>query len=811
MSSRRRATLQSTLVAAGVVATLAGALTGCSGSAAVRSADAPPHRAAAPAHSPSPKVVRGPVKPSGPPITSEEDAEHLRRALDALAEDDPERPGRRQALLEHYTLAASGALEQKLLDEANQSFEIALSLFESNELQDLAQPPVAEGLFQIAQKLDRAFSRRGAHPQVVTAMMVQMTLHPGDGELKRRYSELREWLNAQSEGLRNLMRGRGGNLQELLAAPPATLQSDLEQTYRLWPSAPVRDELLGLYRAEAANQFNPAKRSPRDYLQSLSASLRRKGLTNGPAFKVARLFLRASRPTEGVEAIKQLAQVAKLSAEDNKLLEVLEQTVGRPASGDEGDRLFPAVKLAMSIAQNPEDAEVSLQLCRDVALRSPRLVAAQMCIGELSLALERKGLALRAFERARELQPGERGVWEMVGRLYVDRLSDLVVDERTADLEAALVQVESYYKLMRQQFPERTQQGGIAVALAEVGRGYYNAGRIDDAVRFLERSIAVEPNAVALEQLGILQLRRGDNEQAAATLERARAVFSANQQAEPLARLLFAARMGRLISEALDGQVGAESKRQAAETRERSLKQLEQVLDNQRISSNRAAEAEIERGKLLYESGSRDAALEAFRRATDAAPDENGASGGARVSGQVFVDILAFLVPRGETDESVNTYHRALGKVRLPESMKIYSSLWIQDLLARAGQPTDPMAEGALQAVQNGRWPAELALWASGKLSAEELLLRADTPGRQAEANFYLGMARLRAGDAAQAQARWRKVLDTHMLGYFEYEMAGLYLRKKGAPVAPTAPSAEPAAAPPSRSSKKSLPPAGSI
>jgi tetratricopeptide (TPR) repeat protein len=810
MRFRRRASSRAQLLPA----VLLGTLSACAGPTAVKKGEGPAP-AATSVVAASPPVARSPVQPGGPPIHSEEDAEHLRRELDALPDDDAERPGRRQSLLVHYIAAANAALERQLLEEAYQSFEIALGLFESSELQDPRQPPLCDGLLQVAQRLDRIYSRRGAHPQVVTAMMVQLTLRPADQEVRRRYGELRSWLNAQSDGVRNLMRGRSGNLSELLAAPPATLLSDLEQTYRVWPAAPVREELFGLYRAEAANSVSGGKKSPKDFLQSLSASLRRKGLTNGPAFKVARMFLRASRPVEAVTAVKSLSQVARLSAEDAKLLDLLEATVGRPPSSDDGERLLPAIKLAMSMAQNPEDAEVSLQICRDVAVRAPKLIAAHLCTGELALALERKGLALRAFERARTLAPGERGVWEMVGRLYIDRLSDLVVDERTAELEGSLARVEAFYKTMRQQFPERAQSTGIAVALAEVGRGYYNAGRITDAVRFLERSIAVEPNAVALEQLGVLQLRRGEAEQAAATLERARAVFAANPQAEPTARLLFSARMGRLIAEALEGQANSETQRQVVETRERSLKQLEQSLDSNRLSSGRAAEAEIERGKLLYHGGNREAALEAFRRATEIAPEsDGGGSGQNKASGQVYVDILAFLVPRGETDESLSTFHRALGRVRLPESMKIYASLWVRDLLQRSGQPTDPLAEGVLSSVQNGRWPAELAQWASGRLSADELLARADTPGRQAEANFYLGMDRLRAGDAAQAQARWRKVLETQMLGYFEFEMAGLYLRKKGAPTSPTLPSQSapaPSPSPPGRPTKKNAPPAGSI
>jgi tetratricopeptide (TPR) repeat protein len=288
------------------------------------------------------------------------------------------------------------------------------------------------------------------------------------------------------------------------------------------------------------------------------------------------------------------------------------------------------------------------------------------------------------------------------------------------------------------------------------------------------------------------------------TLERARAIFTANQQADPVARMLFFARMGRLIAEALDAQ--PDGRAIAAEARQKTLRQFEQLIDGNRLAGSRIAEAEVERGKLLYQSGDREPALEALRRAADLAAGTTEEQG--RVQAQVYVDILAFLVPRGELDESVSMYHRALGRVRLPESMKVYCSLWINDLLVRAGQLTDPLADGLLKSMQGGKWPAELARWASGRLSEAELLGRADSQGKQAEANFYLGLARLRAGDRVQAEQHFRKVVDTQMLGYFEYEMSSLYLKQGVASPVPSVP-VSPSLAP--QPPRPVAPPAGSI
>jgi tetratricopeptide (TPR) repeat protein len=695
-----------------------------------------------------------------------------------LADGDPQRPGRRQTLLLYYVGAASEALHSGQVEEAFSAFTRGLSIVDPAELQDPRRAPPVPQLLPLAEQLDRVFSRRGAHPEVVTAMMVEQSLRPGDRELQRRYHELTSWLSGQSDQMQNLLRGRGRSFSALLAEPPATLASDLEQTYRVWPAALVRAQLTEIYNAEAANHF-AGQRNSREFLQSLSASLRRKGLLNGPAFKLARLFLRVSRPQEAVAAIKKLS---RLSGEESQFLALLEETLAAPVAKNpdsESDKMLAAVKMALGMAQNAEDADVSLQICRDVARRAPTLAPAELCVGELAVALERKGLALRAFERARSLTPSDRRIWEKLGMLYVDHLSDLVSDEQTAELQGALGAVEAFYERMRKQFADSDPGISMALALAEVGRGYYNAGRIEEAQRYLGRSIELHPNAAALELSGVMALRRGDYPLAVATLERARAVHVAAPQFDAVNKTFFAARVGRQIAEALDQTpTGA---RAAADARRQSLKAFDQLLIAARLPPERVAEVEIERGKLYYQAGERESALEALRRAADALPsDEEG-----RAAGQQYVELVAFLVQRGELEAALETYHRALSHSHLSQSMKVYCSLWVNDLLVRAGQVPDPLAMAFLQSVPSGKWPADLARWAVGQLSESELVQRADTPGRLAEANFYLAMAHLRAADRPGAEALWRKVVDSNMMGFFEYEMASSFLKRHAAPTAP--------------------------
>lgn len=759
---------------------------------AADSADAGPEPGAAPA-----------VAPSGPPITSDEDADRARQELEGLPDGDAQRPGRRQALLNYYVMVANESLRGEHVEEAFAAFTHALSCVDPAELQQPRRPPPVPQLFPIAQKLDRLFSRRGAHPEVVTAMMVEQALRPGDKELLRRYRELTSWLSGSGDPVQNLLRGRGRSFSAMLNEPPATLASDLEQAYRVWPSALIRNQLVEIYRAESSNHFS-GQRDSREFLQSLSASLRRKGLLNGPAFKIARLYLRVSRPQEAVAEIKKLSHV---SGEEGQFLILLEETLAAPVAKNpdsESDKMLSAVKLALGLAQNPEDADVSLQICRDVARRAPTLAPAELCIGELAIALSRKGLALRAFERARSLSPNERAIWEKLGALYLDRLSDLVSDEQTGALESALAEIQAYYERMRKQFSDGDPGISTALALAEVGRGYYNAGRIEEAQRYLQRSIALHPNAAALELSGVLAFRRGDYPLAAATFERARAVHIAAPQFDAVNKAFFSARVGRQIAEALEQTPSGA--RAAADARQKSLRTFEQLLTAARLPPDRVAEIEIERAKLYYQGGEREPALTALRRAAEALPsDEEG-----RGAGQQFVEIVAFLVQRGELEVALEMYHRALSHNHLNPSMKVYCSLWVNDLLVRAGQVPDPLAVAFLQSVPSGRWPADLARWAVGQLTETELIKRADTPGRLAEANFYVAMAHLRAADRPGAEALWRKVLDSNMLGFFEYEMAGAFLKRHAAPTAPLLKSDTPPNRPRPAASSPKAPP-GSI
>ena len=107
---------------------------------------------------------------------------------------------------------------------------------------------------------------------------------------------------------------------------------------------------------------------------------------------------------------------------------------------------------------------------------------------------------------------------------------------------------------------------------------------------------------------------------------------------------------------------------------------------------------------------------------------------------------------------------------------RVYTSLWILDFGRLKGEKPDPLAMEYLGEVDGGRWYHSLASFASGRIDFGQLLSRADTRGKRAEAYFYEAMRRFAAGHEADAKALLRNVVATDMLGFFEYDMASYFL-----------------------------------
>jgi tetratricopeptide (TPR) repeat protein len=689
------------------------------------------HTAANTAMAPPPSPIK--------PVASEDEYDAARADYDAVPPGERERKPRR-AVLEAWLLTqVREQLDRGHPEDAYEQFRQAVTLWDPEEL---AQKPRDATLQAVSERVETAFKKRGAHEEVLLALCVQMSLDDGArGPARRRFDEVIGWLRAggatESE-LGSAVDGRG------------RVVDDMETVARLWPSPFVVDQLTAMYLERPSDAIDPSGARPRR-----GADLRallQGGSAPSPAYDLARLYLRVSRPDE---AVVQVHKVKPSRPGDEQVQKLIEKYADKKAAPSD------ALNVAMLLAQGHEDADVAERVCADSALRFPQAAEPHLCAGQIAMARDRLVVAMRHFEAARQLQPNNREIWQQLARLYERRLFQLVSSENlnVAELEPQLKKVEEFHAGANKQFPGEPLHPSLAGALFEVGRGYFNAGRLDKAMEFLERSVGTEPMATTLQLMGQIRQKKGEAKEAIALYERAIGTPKGDRAEE----IYWRARIRRDLADAFD----LVSDAAAAETTRKAALADWDLLAGIGLTADGKAESGIERAKLFYQLGERDQALASFESAIDAAPDRGG----------TYADVIAFLVPRGELDEALDAYHRALGRNEVTEYLKVYCSLWIVDLAKRAGQPPDPLASSYLASTDGGKWYDDLARWASGRENEVQLMARVDTPAKKAEAAFYRAMRLCSDGKLDDARKLWKDVLDTDMMAFFEYDMAQMYLR----------------------------------
>lgn len=693
--------------------------------------------ACAPTKSAQPTVTRPAPAASvgaGRVVKTEEEFAVLKNELDAFGEEEPAREELLAALQTYQRGRMRRALELGRDEEAIEALRASLALLVPRQL---ARGKLNPEVVALAHKIELRFAKRGAIEDTVTALAVQIAA--GDAAALARYETMDRWLT-EGEG------------RERLA-------ESLETTARIFPVPFVLERLIKMY-----GELGPVATLPKRRLRATSNPAELRGLLQAArmshAISAARLYVRVGQLDS---AAKQLRGYGKPSTEEEEMLRLVEAAHGPTAEPKD------YLALANHLGQQSEaDRDLPLRVCLDGERRFKQSIELKLCTGERAFGEERIVLAMRRFEEVIALQPAKLEVWQPLARVYQARLYLLASDENVdlPALERELAKVEKFFTAATKHFGEKPMLGALGGVLYEVGRGYYNAGRADDAARMLERSATLFPTPPALELLGTLHLKRGQTKDALTVLER----VSTHPPLEQLERLYWRARSRRLFADAQEqGGDGT-----AAATRKAAVADWDVLLANN-LKNEFVVEALIEKGKLLYQLGERRAALDAFDKAIDTMPDRGGS----------YAELIAFFVPRGEVDQALDTYHRALGREEVNDYLKVYCSLWVLDLQKRADQPPDPLAVSYLTAADGTRWFDDLARWATGRQSESATLERANTPGRRVELAFYRAMQKNAIGASDDAKQLWREVVKSEMMGFFEFDMAALYLKLGEAPRKP--------------------------
>lgn len=737
-----------------------------------------------------------------PAITAEEDYFEAKLLYQALPEGSDERARLRAKLLE-YLLRPLATLDADRLrrtpgilgteddfQRLHESLRDALELYSPVSLWTPGGLPLVDkerSLLRDASKLVlAAYSPRGNELPVATALFALQVADPKNAEWNSRLEDVLSWLETGSQ----ISGGHGGPHRV------ASTIEVLESVAGAWPTPAVLERLSKVY-SEKQDRVSGFLRKPigegargllgellldTEALSAMSVSSSAVYLRCGQFAKAREAANRfTDRPGDDSDFRQLIAAVSDKDAKAADYLALARRLLPRNEllRGTSTDRLDPAA--AMGVLQRgllffPTDADLLV-----LASRVARMLSEPV-------------LSLRYLDEASAALAAGKAGSDVLGDVAAERMELAFLRLKMHIDPERMPQAEREADGLRKEFAEARGRFGAARFKLDdndidylLAGGLVDAGQIEKAGPLLQRAQRSGDAAVDVtRQLANLSLKRGEPQKAIAILQQALDLREHNAPAEDTIPYVEGqAKLSFLLGNAYDATANGEAARKAWAVAARSWERLMlEQLRRKNLSSS--AEATFEVGRLYYLLGRRDEGMRKFDEAI--AQDED--------RDQTYLDAIAFLVQRGETENAVDIYRRAIAKPghSISEYVKVYASLWIVDLTRRSSSTPDVGALNylrtladrkiMLRAPRGAPWYAELAKYAVGQIDYAALLGKADTVGKRAEAYFYEAMRRLSNGQRDEAHALWSKVVETKMLSFFEFEMASRYLRT-GAPARP--------------------------
>jgi tetratricopeptide (TPR) repeat protein len=707
---------------------------------------------------PIPDVLRDLPPRVDPAIDLSDDADlkRARDAFDAMLLADPQRAQLRRDLWAAYQTRAETQLAADSRETAFQVFARGVDLWDPRELDDekTAAPDIAMAE-PLAQKIYKEFAATGSDVEAVLALAVLIEAHPERAvELGKSWDEIARY----DDDLALATQGPGAERSRTIEV--------LETVILAFPSRWVGETVVRLYLERQQAVVNEI-RSAGGGAPSILGAQNDPGVMR-PMWNIARTYARLRRLPD---ALPHLDKLAGQHGEETNLHQALREALGKGATGESW------VKLAGQILGGARgDVVAALHICEAGSDALPSAIEPRICVAGIAHDMQKWRLAQRYAEEARKLAPGDRKAAEILVRLYVIQIGDNLQAERIKQARELLAKAEAILDDADKRWPvaKGPAPGNRAVSKNEpfdigrpelyvtMGRGLYNLGEIDEALRFLQLAEKAKPTEDLVEQMALIAMKQGRFADAAAGFEQAAGM----PRPTPLAQKFEGSRLRRLAAEA---QARAGQEKKAQDTMTRLVREWSEILASRQLREQARALAHNELARLRYALGQTDEALRSFENAVNEDPDEPG----------TYADIVAFLFTRGHRDEAVDTYHRLLFRPQADPYFKVYTSLWIVDLARLRGEEPDPLALEYLAKTSKlgNRWFFDLARFKTGQLTFEQLLERADTRGKRAEAFFYEAMNRYAKGDRANAETLLKGVIKSNMMGFFEFDMALHFLR----------------------------------
>jgi tetratricopeptide (TPR) repeat protein len=685
------------------------------------------------AHSPS-AGRSAPVR-KAEPISQAEYPDQTRRFL-RMSSEDSERLELRDSLiasvlLQAQSLADVGDYEGVVLEVSRLTTFLSPSDYAAGVLPKRIEP--------IAKYIIDRGGRLGEEGYVLAANFILERL-TGDELYQQRYDEVANW---GREARSNL---------DTVSEQYAGLISVWTDHADLTPAPEVLDTLAGLHIAG------------RDAVNSESVEDRhRLGIGGERQLRLAPLNVAAVYLTHGdiASAITKVESMGPGGELQLRLLDLLR-------TAQTADEQGAAATFELVEGYRVARPDVAAGLCRSSLARFRTDYRFPTCMARVAADSEQFADATAWYAIAIELAPEMMELYdEALGQLdeFIEaRLTDPHPERSSALARGAeKILAERLKRWPNSEPPIAPNHLEFMIGMLEM-----NAGHAAEAQQRFEQSLEKDENVQALMQLGLLLERTDQAEEAEQRYRRALALSPSNSLADDVRRAEILENLGNTsLAQGKTGEMKVQYKRALAAWTEA----------RDQVEGATGAIVEMRRGVLLDHLGRHEEAVEAFENAMTFAPQWR----------DVYAGILSHLVssqPDRELASSV--WRRSQLHLTLAPEWKVYFTLWIQFITARAGEPPVQEHTDLLRRLgASSNWWGKLASFGAGELDYSDLISVASSLGERTEALYYEGTRLFIAGEHEEARKQFQQVLDTNMVSFFEFEMARKLLaneKRSGAP-----------------------------
>ncbi len=673
------------------------------------------------AHARSATDGRIPVRSAEPIPRAEYPAESRRYML--MTSSDPDRLRLRDRLIATILVEAQSLAD---IDDYEGVVAQAQRLTEVLAPSDFATGVLPRGLVPLATFIADRGGRLGDEGRVLAAYYLLARLTEEE-RYQQSYDRIAAWGRESRSHVKDILPRYG----QLLGV--WTEHADLT------PAPDVLDTLAGLYIAR------------RDALLAESSEARGEyGAVTNRIWRIGPLDVAAVYLAHG-DVESAIARVESMGPGGELQLRLLELLRSAKSPSDDGAHATYELVEGFSVAR----PDVTAGLCRVSLGRYPKDFRFRRCMARVAADEGDFADATAWYVSAIELAP------EMV-ELYDEALNQLdeFIESRLMDphpeRSSSLARgAEQILAARQERWPDSAPP--IAPDQLEflIGMLEMNAGRVDEAERRFKSSLARENNANALLQLGLLMERTGRPQDAESYYRRALTLTPSDTLSDSLHRAE--------ILEHLGNAAAAQGRAREMQAKyEKALGAWNEAIGL--VEGPTAALVEIRRGILLDHLGRHDEALDSFHSAMALAPQWR----------EVYATILSHLVVSDPDFEFASTvWRRAQLQLTLPPEWKVYFTLWLQFIAARSENAPDPELTELLRRLgKSGNWWGKLASFGAREITYDQLLTVASSLGEETEALFYEATRLFMEGNRDEASAQLKRVLDTKMVSFYEYEMA---------------------------------------